>query len=236
MTRSRPHWLPQTRHAVDDEGELVDSPPGMVGVWVALAVLVVLEALGELGWIGGPPWLFDTLDHDLLLAASAVLMVARAWFEPVGRRAWLAFGAAMAVWCVGSVSWSVVYGSAAHPPYPTFADVLWLAWYPLMIIGLVFLVRVRFHHFEFHRWMDGIAVTLLALVAGIAFIVEPATEHSGAGPLATVVDFSYPILDVLLIGAVLGIYGLLGWRPDGMWILIGAAVLSMTVGDAEFAV
>ncbi len=237
MTRNRRHHgLPQIRHAVDDEGELVDVPPGLAWVWVTLAVLLVVEALGELGWIGGPHRLYDTFDHDALLAAAAALMVGRAWFEPVGRRAWMAFGAAMAVWCLASVSWSVAYASTAHPPYPTFADVLWLAWYPLMAVGLVFLVRVRLHHFEFHRWMDGIAVTLLALVAGIAFIVQPATDHSGAGRFATVVDFSYPVLDVLLIGAVLGIYGLLGWRPDAMWILVGAGVLAMAVADAEFAV
>ena len=51
-------------------------------------------------------------------------------------------------------------------PYPSFADVFWLAWYPLAAVGSLFLIRVRVPQFELHRWMDGIAVTLLVLPSG----------------------------------------------------------------------
>jgi hypothetical protein len=48
--------------------------------------------------------------------------------------------------------------------------------------------------------------------------------------------FLYPVLDVLLIGALLGVYGLLGWRPDTMWILVGLSILTTSIADAVFAV
>ena len=35
---------------------------------------------------------------------------------------------------------------------------------------------------------------------------------------------------------MLGVYGLLGWKPDAMWILIGLGILATTVADAAFAV
>jgi hypothetical protein len=221
---------------VDAEGELVDSPAVLRYVWIVLVLMVALEAAGDQGWIGGPSSLYQSWIHDVVLAAAAVLMFARAVFEPIGRRAWLAFGAAMSVWCLGTIGWSLAYGGSANPPYPTFADVFWLLWYPLMVVGIVFLIRVRFRDFELHRWMDGIAVTLIALVAGFAFIVQPVAEGSSRGWLALVVDFSYPVLDVLLIGTILGVYGLLGWRPDRMWLIIGVGILATTVGDAAFAV
>ena len=231
-TRSRPGWRPR----VDAEGELVDSPAGLRYVWAVLVVLVALEAAGDLGWIGGPAALYQSWIHDLVLGAAAALMLARASFEPTARRAWLAFGLAMTVWWVGTVAWSVVYGGRSDPPYPTFADVLWLLWYPLMVAGIVYLIRVRFHGFELHRWMDGIAVTLIVLVAGFALVVQPVAEESSRGWLAIIVDFSYPVLDLLLIGALLGVYGLLGWKPDRMWVLIGLGILATTIGDAAFAV
>ena len=227
---------PLSLHRVDAEGELVDAPVGLRWAWAVLAALVAVEAAGDLGWIGGPSSLYALWLQDALLAASAALMFARAGFEPVARRAWLAFGGAMAVWCLGSVLWSLVYGSRPNPPYPTFADVFWLAWYPLMAAGILYLIRVRFARFELHRWLDGIAVTLIVLVAGFALVVQPAAEHSSDTRLATFVDFSYPVLDVLLIGALLGVYGLLGWKPDRMWLLTGLGILSMTVADAAFAV
>ena len=142
----------------------------------------------------------------------------------------------MAVWCAGTISWSVVYGGQAHPPYPTFADVLWLLWYPFMAAGMVFLIQVRFRRFELHRWMDGIAVMLIVLVAGFGLVVQPLADEAADSTIATVVNWGYPVLDVLLIGALLGVYGLLGWRPDAMWIFIGVGIAACTCADAAFAV
>ncbi len=226
----------RSRRRTDAEGELIDAPTRLIAVWLVLAVLTALEAASELGWIGGPSSLYQLWFHDTVLVAAAALMLARAAFEPTARRAWLALGMAMVVWSVGTILWSLVYGGQPHPPYPTFADVFWLFWYPLTVAGLVLLIRVRFRRFELHRWMDGIAVMLIVLTAGFALVVQPVTEESSQGWLATVVDFSYPVLDILLIGAILGVYGLLGWRPDAMWVLIGMAILAMTSGDAAFAV
>jgi len=199
-------------------------------------VLTGLEALDELGWIGGPAVLYQRGIHDAVLAAATVLIFVRASLEPVARRAWLSFGTAMALWCIGTIAWSIAYGGQANPPYPTFADVLWLLWYPFMAAGMVFLIRVRFRRFELHRWMDGVAVMLIVLVAGFGLVVQPLATHSTHSWLATVVDFAYPVLDVLLIGALLGVYGLLGWRPDLMWVFIGLGIAACACADAAFAV
>ena len=221
---------------IDEEGELTSAPAFLGYIWLVLVVLTVLEVVDELFGIVGPLWVYDIWIHDLVLAACALLVLGRARFEPITRRAWMAFGLALSLWFLGSVAWSLAYGGRPVAPYPTFADVPWLLWYPLTAVGIFSLIRVRVPQFELHRWMDGIAVTLVVLAAGFALVVQPAAEHTPHGGLATVVDFSYPVLDVLLIGAVLGVYGLLAWRPDTMWILIGLAVVSMSVSDAAFAV
>lgn len=225
-----------TRLRVDAAGELTEWPPWLLAVWVALLALTALEALDELQWIGGPSALYQRWIHDSVLVVTALLVFARAAFEPVARRAWLSFGCAMAVWCAGTIAWSVAYGGQTNPPYPTFADVLWLLWYPLIAAGLIFLVRVRFRSFEVHRWMDGIGVMLMVLVVGFGLVVQPLADQSAHSWTATVVDFSYPVLDVLLIGALLGVYGLLGWRPDAMWVFIGMGIAACTGADAAFAV
>jgi len=221
---------------VDVAGDFTDSPSWLGPVWIVLIVLIALEACNEFGWIGGPSALFQRWIHDSVLAAAAVLTFIRVAREPVARRAWLCFGLAMAVWCLGTVLWSIVYGGQANAPYPTFADVLWLLWYPLMAIAMLFLIRNRFRNFEVQRWLDGIAVTLMVLVAGFGLVVQPLAEHSSKGWLAAVVSFSYPVLDVLLIGVLLGIYGLMGWKPNRMWIFIGLGILASTGADAAFAV
>jgi hypothetical protein len=227
------HALPGRR--VDQQGELLTVPLPLSFVWLVLGVLTVLEAINDIFNVG-PDWLFDNWIHNITLGACAALVLARAGFEPVARKAWLAFGSALLLWFIGSAAWDVFYAGHARVPYPSFADVLWLAWYPLIAIGIFYLIRVRVPQFELHRWMDGIAVTLLVLAVGFALVIQPATAHKTIGSLATFVVFLYPVLDVLLIGAILGVYGLLGWRPDTMWILIGLAVVSTSVADAAFAV
>jgi hypothetical protein len=213
---------------VDEEGQLLTVPLPLTFVWLLLAVLTVLEAINDIFGLG-PDWVFDNWVHN-------VVVLARAAFEPVARKAWLAIGFALLLWFVGGAAWDVAYAGNPHPPYPSFADVPWLAWYPLIALGIFYLIRVRVPRFELHRWMDGIAVTLLVLAVGFALVIQPATEHKTVGTLATFVAFLYPVLDVLLIGAILGVYGLLGWRPDTMWILIGLGVVSTSVADAVFAV
>ena len=195
---------------VDAEGELYSAPSWLTYVWVVLAVLTLLEAVNEIFGIGGPSDLYEVWFHDLVIAAAAVLILARAVYEPRTRKAWLAFGSGMVVWCVGSIAWSIAYGSHPHVPTPRFADVLWLLWYPFMAAGMVYLIRFRITGFELHRWLDGIAVTLVVLAAGFALVVQPAADHTAQGLLATIVSFGYPVLDVILIGAILGVYGLLG--------------------------
>ena len=228
-------WLRKGR-LIDDQGELLAVPFPLRYLWLVLGVLAVLEALNDLFGFAGPNWFYDTWIHNIVLGICAVLVLARAAYEPIARRAWLAFGMALLLWFLGSAAWVVAYGGQAHVPYPSFADVMWLAWYPLIGLGIYYLIRVRVPQFELHRWMDGIAVTLLVLAAGFALVIQPAIAHKTVGSLAAVVAFGYPVLDVLLVGAILGVYGLLGWKPDTMWLLIGLSIVSTSVADAVFAV
>ncbi len=237
MSRLTTHaFRPLTGRHVDSEGELYARPVIVGYVFVALVILTVLEAANEVFKIGGPRALYQTWFHDAVILAATVLILARAVYEPVARKAWLAFGLAMASWTIGSVAWTLAYGGRAVPPYPTFADGFWLLWYPLMAVGIALLIKIHLPRFEFHRWMDGVAVMLLVLAAGFAVVIQPVADRAAQGMLATVVDFSYPVLDLLLIGAILGVCGLLGWRPDALWFLLGLGVLASTGADAAFAV
>lgn len=227
---------PRAGRRVDPDGELY-APPALLGcVWLALAVLTILEASKEVFGLGGPQALYETWFHNGVIIAAAALVLWRAAYEPRARTAWLAIGLAMVSWCIGSVSWSIVYGASTHPPYPTFADIFWLLWYPLVGVGVANLIRLRVHRFVLHRWLDGVALILLVLAAGAALVLRRDPAHLAHGAFAIIVGYSYPVLDVLLVGAILGVYGLLGWRPDRVWAVLGLGILATALVDATFAV
>jgi hypothetical protein len=212
------------------------TPRALVAVWWLLGLLVVVEAVHELFSVGGPDALFDTWIHGFAIAVAAALCFARAIHERRRRGAWLWFGAGLACWAAGDVLWQILYGGAGDPPYPTVADALWLAWYPLTVVAVVLLMRDRVERFELHRWMDGLAVMLVVLTATAAVVLQPVAERTDDSGLAVVVDFAYPVLDVLLIGAILGVFGLLAWRPGRSWLVLGAGCVVMALADGLFSV
>ena len=204
--------------------------------WLIAAFLAALEMLHDVGVIDGGRAFFEDWVDDIVLVSAAGLCLAAAAGAGQARRASLAFGAGLACWAAGDVWWTVFYGGALDPPFPSFADALYLAWYPLTVFGLALLIRRSVASFELDRWMDGIAMMLIVLTPCAALFLAPAAEESGLGTLGTTVVLSYPILDALVIGGVVGVYGLLAWRVDRAWLLLGLGCGLMAMGDGLSAV
>ena len=76
---------PET-HQVDEEGELLSVPFPLSFLWLVLGVLTVLEALNDLFGFAGPHWLYDNWIHNVVLGICAVLVLARAAYEPIARQ------------------------------------------------------------------------------------------------------------------------------------------------------
>jgi hypothetical protein len=213
------------------------EPTVLVPVWWLLGLLLLAEALHEIFGVVSPNAVFGLGIQGFLLVASTILCFARAAYGPKGGRApWWWIGAGLGCWAVGTVGWDVLYSSDPNPPYPSVFDPLWLAWYPLIGWGMVLLINERVKRFELHRWMDGLAVMLVVITPAVALIVQPVAQRTTDDGLAAVVDFSYPILDVLMVGAVLGVCGLLGWRPGRTWILLGVGCVLIALADGVFSV
>jgi hypothetical protein len=214
----------------------IRQPRVLVPVWWLLGSLCVVEALHEATGVGSPDAVLGLGLEAFLLVAASVICLARAWYVPRGRLPWTWIGAGLACWAVGTVLWDVLYSGDSNPPYPSIADPLWLAWYPITVVGLVLLVRERVRHFELHRWMDGVAVVLVVMTPAVALIVQPVAARSTDSGLGTIVDFAYPILDVLLIGGLLGVCGLLAWRPGRIWTLLVLGCGLIALADGVFSV
>ena len=208
----------------------------MALVWPVAVVLVLAEAAYQLSNAHGYDTLFDDVVHDSVLACASVLCFARgrddARWRPVSR----AFGLGLAAWTGGDLLSGILYEHDATPPYPSPADALWLMWYPFTAAGIALLIRLQITRFHLHRWLDGVAVILIVFTPCAALLLEPAAKQAGISTAATVVNFTYPILDTLLIGAVLGVYGVTAWRPGRTWLLLGLGCIVMALGDGLSAV
>ena len=49
-------------------------------------------------------------------------------------------------------------------------------------------------------------------------------------------EFAYPLGDLILVGSALGVCALLAWRPGRMWLLFGLGLAVIGISDAIYAV
>jgi hypothetical protein len=202
--------------------------------WVVLGLCTVLLAVHAVTGLGGAD-LHDALDNWVSNGAeflAAAMCLAGAKFKGRHHSPWTLFGIAIALWAVGDTLWSINGDPAT---LTSISDVFWLAWYPLVLLGLAILVRARVPGFEFHRWVDGVVVMLLIATPWIAVFLEPAADRSSASTLADALDFAYPLLDAVVLGAVVGAIALTAWRPGRMWLLLGVAFACVCLADAVYS-
>jgi hypothetical protein len=207
-------------------------------VWIVLAVLVAAEAILEVLVPSGRGLRLFAHDwlHDLTGALAALVCVARVVTNREDRWAWGAIAAGLVSFATGQVLWSLLYRHQPAAPNVNFTDAFYLALYPLAIAGLVMLIRAHLPRFEVHRWLDGIVVVLIVAAPGVALVLVPVAERSTGDALADAVNIAYPLLDILLVGAVLGVFAVTGWRPGKAWAWLGLGFLLLAVPDSIAAV
>jgi diguanylate cyclase (GGDEF)-like protein len=201
---------------------------------VALLAYVVHTAFG----VGSPALdgLFQDWVYAGLIVAAAVICLARGVALREERAAWLVMGAGLMAWAAGEISWTLLVADDPNPPYPSVADVLYLTFYPASYTSLLLLARSRTDSFRSSLWLDGAiaALTVAALIATLAF--QPIVDATSGGPTEIAVNLAYPVGDLLLLGLVVAVFGLNGWRPDPVWLLIGGGLALTAVADGLYLV
>jgi two-component system, cell cycle response regulator len=165
----------------------------------------------------------------LLALAACVHRAARSGRE---RGAWVALSIGVASWAVAELVFDFAYGG--EPPYPSVADVFYLAFYPSCYVGLMLLVRSRLSGFGRALWLDGAMAALASSALGAAVLFEVVLRSTHGRPAVIVTNLAYPLGDILLLSGVVGVFGLIGRKPDRTWALIGAGLAAAALADAIF--
>jgi len=172
-------------------------------------------------------WLYNAL----ILLAVAICGLRVAWVR-ADRAAWLAITLGLGFWAAGELCYDFGYGGA--PPYPSIADVFYLAFYPPVYVGLALLVRSHLSRFNFSVWLDGITAALAMAALGAAVLFEAVLKATSGRPSVVVTNLAYPLGDIILLALVFAVFALTSWRPGRVWAVIGGAVAATALADAIF--
>jgi diguanylate cyclase len=153
----------------------------------------------------------------LMTIPSIVVIMLRPGRVARERWAWGLLAAASLVNFLGDVLWEVLGGPAGV----SAADSLYLLYYPFAYVGLLLLARFRTHDRSVAPWLDGITSGLSALAVVAALVQHQIiTSPKQIPTLAVMIQWSYPVCDVILLALVLAALGRGRWRGDRAFLVV----------------
>src|SRR5665647_782980 len=157
------------------------------------------------------------------------------WRVGFGHREVLLAAAALTVYGVGDTYYTP-FTSSWPPPFPSLGDVAYLLFYPLMLAALVVAVRHNARRFAWSVWLD-CAVGSLGAAAVLAVVLRPVMDSATAGPhsWATIVSVAYPMSDMVLVAAVVGMVAVRGVRAGDHLVLLIMGLLVFAAADVVYA-
>jgi diguanylate cyclase (GGDEF)-like protein/PAS domain S-box-containing protein len=153
--------------------------------------------------------------------------------RPDTARAWWMIWLGLALTVAGDVSWTIYeLVTQQDPPFPSFADALYVAGYPFLTLGLILLCWV--HRPARSDILDAAIIgTGFALTSWTLFL-DPYLSDNSYPWFERVVLAAYPAMDIPLVAAA----ALLLLTPaarSGSFVRLAVAVLLTIVGDVVYA-
>jgi diguanylate cyclase (GGDEF)-like protein len=214
------------------------------GGLLALGLLPYVALFALWSWVGWGDESARTLVGDLACLPPSLVVALLAWRaarRPVSdrpsARAWGLLAAAVLAYFLGDLVWFHIEIVLGLQPFPSWADVGYLAFYPLALAGLLsFPGALRGHEQRARLALDTLTVVLGGSLLVWYFLLRPMALAEGAEPLAIALSTGYAVGDLALL---FGVVGLLLRRPAagrrGALALLIVGLSLFFVADLAFA-
>jgi two-component system, cell cycle response regulator len=212
-----------------------DRPTGARAGLLACALLVAsfgayvaMTLFGEANTTGG-----ITLYHATMVGAT-IVCATRGLASRQERAPWLLLATAMGLWTAGDLYYTFAFRHAETVPFPSFADALYLAFYPVAYVGLGLLLLRRVEKFHGSLWLDGLIGGLVVCAIGAAVVFDAVVATTGGSWRVVATNLAYPLFDLLQLGLLVGVIALAGWRLDRTWLLVAGGFVAFTIADTMY--
>jgi diguanylate cyclase (GGDEF)-like protein/PAS domain S-box-containing protein len=148
--------------------------------------------------------------------------------------AWYLLAAGVATFIVGDNLYSMRnFVQHAETLFPSYVDIVYLAMYPLLIVGLSLLVRKRTPGRDHASLLDAAIITCgLGLLSWVVLIV-PYVRSDSMGIVERLTSIAYPLGDVALLAIAVRLAVGSGRRPPAFWLL-AASIVPLLTADSFY--
>lgn len=105
---------------------------------------------------------------------------------------------------LAEIAWTTFEVVLHEQPFPSFADALYLMYYPLFALGVMFLPADRLSKREQNKIIIDIVIIMgAATLIFWDFIISPIVVNGGDSALALALSIAYPTLDIVILFALM---------------------------------
>jgi len=119
--------------------------------------------------------------------------------------AWLFLAIARLDFTIADTIWAYTEIVLQESPFPSMADYFYIAYYPIFLLGIIFLPSIKFSTSERLKMMlDTGIVMISAILVFWSLIISPTIKQSGdIDTISLALSIAYPVADLVLLFAVL---------------------------------
>lgn len=171
----------------------------------------------------------------LSLGSAAAIVVGVIRNHPAHRLAWLIIVVGVTTFAMGDISYDILTGVLHQPnPFPSIADIFYLATYPFLASGLVAMVRSRRRRDgDMGSLLDALIVTSGIGVLSWIYLIQPYVRAVDLSLFSKLVSIAYPLGDILLLCVLVRLVVVGGTRNASVRLLTVGA-LGVLAADSAY--
>lgn len=199
-----------------------------------LSVFLIAEASFTLGYFLLPPSGLKVACYAALgLTAVAGVVVGTRTYRPRHRRAWYLLAAGLFMLTLGdTINNSYEWVLETEAPFPSVADAVYVAFFALLVAGLLQLVRARTGR-DRTSLIDAIIIgTGVGLLSWI-FLIVPYVRAPDLTLLQRIISIIYPLQDVVLLAVAVRLWRV-GARSTVAFRLLTIGLLALLTADTMY--
>jgi len=213
---------------VADGGNAVNTKRYVLGAYAAW-VVVLIVVYYQVSGLRAEAWGLIGLSGVLAILAGLRLN------RPAHKAPWLLLAAGLLSFAAGQLSFLIAAQLRVVLPFPSFADVLYLAEYPLAAAGLLIFVYCRTPDGDRRSLIDALTLTVGLAMLSWTFLIRPYVHNPALSGLQKGVAIAYPLGDVLMLALLARLLAPGSGRTRCVQLLTLGAVACL-VSDVAFGV
>jgi len=191
-----------------------------------LAGAIAVSCYLVLPGLAGRSWLVSLVG---LSAAGAIAFGVRC-YRPSHRMPWMLFFVAQVLFAAGDAFY---YNLDLE--FPSMADGLYIAFYPLQAAGLLLLIRSRTRGRDVASLLDALVIAVGFGLPAWLYLVAPYTNDPAQSGSSVLVSMAYPAMDVLLLAVAARLLVGNGARPRAFSLMV-ASIFCLILTDSVYGV